>query len=171
VAALWTCGWSSGISGRSSRSICSALPLRVHKDIIRFFLLTNIELFPLARALCHLRGPWCTLTVNKITMNLLLFIQTLSDGRRLRRADLLDFSSSIGFVPYPKAELLDFATRISYQAESARRICTALRFVLVALAGGWRDIRSDGSCPCCLLRPPEGPKVTAGGIAAAANGR
>jgi hypothetical protein len=94
---------------------------------------TNIELFPLARALCHLRGPWRTLTVNKITTTPLLFVQRLSDGRRLRTADLLDFSSSIGFVPYPKAELLDFATRIFEQAESSRRICTALRFVPVAL--------------------------------------
>jgi hypothetical protein len=52
---------------------------------------------------------------------------------------MLDFSSSIGFVPCPKAGLLDFATRIFDQAESAGRICTSWRFV--SLLPDWRNAR------------------------------
>jgi hypothetical protein len=46
------------------------------------------------------------------------------DGRKLHKRDLLDISSSVGMIAYPRVELVDFATR------------TALRFLNVALKSG-----------------------------------
>jgi hypothetical protein len=108
-------------------------PARVRTDIVRFFSSSKLEPFPFDRSLAYLRGPWRHLALLQIATNPLLFIQTLSDGRRLHKSDLLDFASSIGIVPYPKAVLVDFATRIFYQAESEARIRNALRLVNVAL--------------------------------------
>jgi hypothetical protein len=108
-------------------------PIRVHRDIIRFFLSTNLEPFPLPIALTYLRGPWRQLALARIATNPSRFIQGLIHGRKLHKTDLLAFSSSIGFVQYPKNELIAFVTKLFYDSEKRPRIRMALRVLNVAL--------------------------------------
>jgi hypothetical protein len=109
------------------------VPARAQAAVLGFFTSSKVKPFPLNRALGYLRGPWRQVALLRIADDPLLFIQTICDGRKLHKKDLLDFASSVGIIPYPKTLLVDCATRIFYQAESKPRIRNALRLVNVAL--------------------------------------
>jgi hypothetical protein len=107
--------------------------------VIDFFMHSSDTTFSLGDALFHLRGPWRSLALAKVSANPSSFVQFVSTAGRLRKSDILSFCSSVDTVGYPRTTVTNLAVILFYEAQHRPRIRAALRLlnVSVAAAGGF----------------------------------